>query len=939
MEFTFIILPFILAAATPFLAVYTSAKWISRLIAGSLLVLFVWVCTLLPVIHEQGVVSLSYTWVSQFDLKLELYLDGLSALFTLLITGIGAAVFLYAGDYLAGDNRAPRFMALLSAFTGSMLGVVLSGNLLMLFICWELTSIFSFMLIGFDGGKNPNARSSATQALVVTGGGGLALLVGVILLGLASGSASFTDVLNFNMQEHPWYAGVTVLVLLGCFTKSAQFPFHFWLPGGMTAPTPASAFLHSATMVKAGVYLLARLYPTLGDTNLWLVALVGAGLATMFIGATLALRQRDLKGLLAYATVSWLGALVLMIGLPHGEGLGAAMIGILAHALYKSPLFMVAGAIDHAQGTRIIDKLGGLARQMPGAVAIAIVCCLSMAGVIPLLGFQAKEALLHAITELHEPAAPLILLGVCIAAAFTVTVGAIFVWDVFFGKPKAAAHDDSHGHDAHGRHDEHHHSSPYMLLGPGVIAAVSVVLALLVEPVVVPLLELALPHDAHLNLHLWPGFTPIFLLSLGLIGAGLVVFALRGWWLKLNIPSPSSGHAVYMGFINGLNRAGDLVLKAQSGKLTHYIAIILGVVGLLIILPATQYLSGQNLQLSPLTATNFLELVLLILAIAAVVASIVFKGHLLATLALGVAGYAVGGIFLLAPGPDIAMVQVLVETLAAVLVIIMLSRISERRRRRAAEMIWGATKRSLRRDILISVIVGVGVGAFALAAVVNRPTRDSMVADYYVDATYPEVGITDIVGAIITDFRGTDTLFEITVFSMAAMGVLTVLYISSQTPKDKGDYVAPSAPSLSQIATPLTRLVAKFLLPVSMVIAIAHLLYAGDAPGDGFTAGVIGGISIAMWYQIFGYDRQRLRQLRVEILIGIGLMLAITNALLPLLMGKSFLEHYNLIDIALPGNLHVTSGTLFEVAIFLTVFGSIVTMINAMTNPEGIEKL
>ncbi|MCC6804858.1 MAG: electron transport complex protein RnfD [Anaerolineae bacterium] len=932
MQLALIALPFLLAGLVPLLATSVPAKWLSRLIAGSLFVLFVWVCTLLPQVHEEGAIILSYPWVAQFNLSLEVYLDGLSAIFALLITGIGAGVFLYAGYYMDGDSRAPRFLALLSAFTGSMLGVVLSGNLLVLFIFWELTSIFSYLLIGFDG-KNPDARSAATQALVVTGGGGLALLVGVILLSLASGSASFTDVLQFRMQEHPWYAGVTALVMLGCFTKSAQFPFHFWLPGGMTAPTPASAFLHSATMVKAGVYLLARLYPTLGDTDMWLVGLTGVGLATMVIASAIALRQRDLKGLLAYATVSWLGALVLMLGLPHHEGYVAALVGIVAHALYKSPLFMVAGAIDHSAGTRIIDKLGGLARSMPGALAVTIICCFSMAGVIPLLGFAAKEALLHAVTELHEPAALLVVLGVCLGAALTVTVAAIFLWDVFFKKPQA--HDDAHHHDDHA-HD-HHHNAPLMLLGPGIIAAASVVIALLIEPVLVPVLEMAAPPDAHVDIHLFPGFTPIFFLSLGLIGLGVVIFLLRGWWLKLPVSSPSSGRQVYMGFIELLNNAGDTVLKTQSGKLSQYLAIILGVIGVLIALPATQYLGSTPGEISPLTSTNFMEGALLLLTIAAVVASIIFKGHLLATLALGVAGYAVGGIFLLAPGPDIAMVQVLVETLAAVLVIIMLSRISERKRRRAAEAIWGGGRRVLRRDILVSVLVGVGVGAFALAAVVNRPSRESIVANYYLETADTAVGVKDVVGAIVTDFRGTDTLFEITVFSMAAGGVLTVLYISTHSRQSSNP--TPTIPSPSQIATPLTRLGAKLLLPIAMIIALAHLLYAGDAPGDGFTAGVVGGIGIALWYQVFGYERARLRQVRVEYLIALGVTLAIANAVLPLLAGESFLTHYSIIDVPLPGGLHINSSTVFEFAIFLTVFGSIVTMINAMTRPEGIEKL
>ena len=468
-------------------------------------------------LHDQGAIILNYPWVSTLNLSLELYLDGLSALFTLLITGIGAGVFLYAGDYMEGDDRAHRFLAQLSAFTGSMLGVVLAGNLLLLFVCWELTS-FSRICSSASTAKTRKPAAPRPQALVVTAGGGLALLVGLVLLGLASGSASFTGVLQFRMQDHPWYAGVTALIMLGSFTKSAQFPFHFWLPGGMTAPTPASAFLHSATMVKAGIYLLARLYPTLGNTDLWLGGLVGVGLMTMLIGAAIALRQRDLKGLLAYATVSWLGALVLMLGLPHYEGYMAALVGIIAHALYKSPLFMVAGAIDHHSrhahhrptrraGAKNARCAGDHSRQraLDG-------------GADPPTGFAAKEALLHAVTELHEPAAR------CLdrhqsGGIFTVTAGAILIWDVFFEKPVKAEHPTITTDQEHG-----HHLSPYMLVGPGVIAAVSVVLALLIEPVLVPFLELAAPEGVHFELHLFPGFNPIFFLSLGLIALGVVVF-------------------------------------------------------------------------------------------------------------------------------------------------------------------------------------------------------------------------------------------------------------------------------------------------------------------------------------------------------------------------------------------------------------------------------
>jgi NADH:ubiquinone oxidoreductase subunit 5 (subunit L)/multisubunit Na+/H+ antiporter MnhA subunit/multisubunit Na+/H+ antiporter MnhB subunit len=927
MEPGLIVIPFLVAALVPLTPGDLLRRHVHWGIAGVMLALFAWVLALLPGIQANGPIIVSYMWVESFGLSLDIYIDGLAAVFALLITGIGAGVFLYAGYYLADDPRKLRFYALLSAFTGSMLGVVLSGNVLLLFICWELTSIFSFTLIGFDG-DNPTARGAASQALVVTGGGGLALLVGLVLLGTASGSFTFADILGQSLHEHPWYAGIAILVMLGCFTKSAQFPFHFWLPGGMTAPTPASAFLHSATMVKAGIYLLARLSPTLGEGALWFSALTTIGLVTMLLGAVTAVRQRDLKGLLAYATVSWLGTLVFLLGLPHGEGYAAALVGIIAHALYKSPLFMVAGAIDHAQGTRIIDRLGGLWKKMPGAGVTAIIAGLSMAGIIPLLGFVAKEVLLESTLESHST---LFLIGVVVTASFTVAAALIFVWDVFF-RPAPAQGESSpaHGHDG-GHHT--HAPNPLMMIGPGIIAAVGLVAALGLDALVEPLVALA--RGEPVSLYLFHGFNTAFMLSLTAVAAGMVIFATRGIWLRWPLNTPFTGAKGYAGFMRGLNGAGDLVLRTQSGKLSHYLAIMLGVVGILLALPASQYLSSTSLVFNFRGSSDFMKAVLLVLSLASIVASIRFRGHLLATLALGVAGYAVGGIMLLEPGPDVAMVQILVETLAAVLVIVMLSRISENRRKRAADALWGGGKSIVRRDILVSALVGLGVGAFALAAVVNRPMRDTTLPDWYLNNA-GQVGVTDVVGSMVTDFRGTDTLIEITVFSMAAMGVLTVLYLT----RGKSDQPGFQVPArLSQISTPLTRLAATVLLPVALVIALGHLLYAGSAPGDGFTAGVIGGISLALWYQVFGYGGRRLRRLRAEYLIGVGLMLAILNAVLPLISGGSFLSHNDFGDVPLPAGLHFTSTTLFEIAIFLTIFGSVVTMINAITNPEGIEEL
>jgi NADH:ubiquinone oxidoreductase subunit 5 (subunit L)/multisubunit Na+/H+ antiporter MnhA subunit/multisubunit Na+/H+ antiporter MnhB subunit len=921
MELALILVPFALAALAPLVGQRIPADRLNWGFAAALLALFGGLLTRIPTLAAAGPQTLAYPWAPQLGLAFTLYLDGLALLFALLITGIGAAIFLYAGYYLTDRRRAPLFFAILSAFTGSMLGLVLAGNLLLLFIFWELTSITSFLLISYE--RTPQARAAGLQALVVTAGGGLALLAGLVILGFAAGSFEMAEIVATGLQGHPWYAGMTILIAIGCLTKSAQWPFHFWLPAGMTAPTPASAFLHSATMVKAGVFLLARLYPALGDTPLWTWGLTTVGLTTMIVGAAVAPRQHDLKAILAYATVSWLGALVLLLGQPAGHGYEAAMVGIVAHALYKSPLFMVAGAIDHRQGTRDIRRLGGLWRAMPAAAGISLISALSMMGIFPLLGFVAKETLLEALIELHHPLGPLALAGVWLAAALTVTAALILVWEPFFGPPAPeVAHGDGHGG---------HTISRLILLGPGLIAAVALLAGPGLEGWLRPLFDLAAGGET--ELHLFAGFNLAFALSMAAIAAGAAAFLTRGRWRSWGPPLPS-GQDVYGRLMGGLERLGDLALRTQNGKLSHYLAVILGVVGVLIALPGAAYLRGLQPSLTLQGGADVMKAVLLLLALGATFASVIFKNHLLAALALGVSGYAIGGIFLLEPAPDVALVQVLVETLAAVLIIVMLSRISEQKRRRATEALWGGGRGALLRDGLIAALVGGGVGAFAMASVVNRPGRDSSAVAWYLENAYPLAGVTDVVGSIVTDFRGADTLLEITVFSMAALGVLSVLALTSR--EGQAPPTAPE-PRPDEIATPLTRLGATLMLPFGALLALASLLYAGDAPGDGFSAGVIGGISLALWYAVFGYEKtSRLAgRLPSELLVGAGLLLALLNAGLPLLGGSPFFAHSGLGDLPLPAGLHVSSATIFEVAILLTVFGSVVNIINAIANPTG----
>lgn len=918
----------------------------------------------LPVVTEQGAQISTVEWVPGLGLALSFYLDGLSLLFALIVTGIGALVTLYAGHYFEDDAETYRFYALLLAFSGAMLALVLAGNVLTLFIAWEGTSILSFLLIGFKGSKEAAARIGAMRALVITGGGGLALIAGLAVLGGAAGSFELADILtNDTLRTHPWYTGFTLLIMLGCFTKSAQFPFHFWLPGAMSAPSPASAYLHSATMVKAGLYLLARFNPVLGSTDLWLHGLMGIGLVTMALGAFFALRQRDLKALLAYSTVSKLGALVALIGMPEQVGMKAVLVGIVAHALYKGTLFLLAGVIEHATGTRLLDQLGDLRSRLPGTALIAVLAGLSMAGYPPLLGWVAKETLLDAALP-HSGLTYLPIIIVTAASILTVVAALLYVWEVFFRPLPSNAYDSTH-----------FHAPPLgLLLGPGVMAGLSLLIGLTLSPILDPLLTPALGKDPHLHLFPEDGFAnQAFQLSLLVLVVGPLIFFARRLWLALpELPLPK-GAAVYDGLMGGLDRLGDLLLKVQGGRLRIYLTLILLSAALFIV--SAQLITGNLVDFGTIDLSlrnpgpDLLKLVLLVLALGAMLASIILYKHLLAALALGVSGYAIGGIFLLEPAPDVALVQVLVETLGTVLVIIMIARVPVKQRLEMIERSRSGSRSRYLRDGLLAALVGTIVGAFALSAVTNRPETfliNVPIAQWHLQNSYDKLEVTDAVAGIVTDFRGMDTLIEITVFSLAALGLLTLFTQPESSQLIRGKSITSvreslkirpnpnkvpvdsdlteleamqSARAASRMSTPLTRFVAKIMLPFALLVAVSHILYGGSGPGDGFTAGVIGGLAVALWYVVFGYfeARQRLNWLMPGRILVIGLAIAFGNAAVPVLFGDAFLEIQKFGDA--PADLHLTSTLIYELGIFMTVFGSASLIMEAIAHPREVEGL
>ena len=912
--------PFVLALPATWMARTLGRRALTLTATGLMVALFVVVLTALPAVTEQGALTYVVPWVPELGLSLSFYLDGLSLLFAALVTGVGIAVFYYTGQYFDDPEEMARFYQWLLVFTGAMLWLVLAGNIIALFIAWELTSVSSFMLIGFKGAKDPEARRGALQALMITGGGGLALLVGLLLIGSAAGSMELADILGTSLANHPFYGAVLLLVAVGAFSKSAQVPFQFWLPGAMAAPSPASAFLHSATMVKAGVYLLARLYPTLGQTTAWADLLTTVGLLTLLIGSTLALRHRDLKGLLAYTTIAQLGGLVALIGLPEYGGFKALAVGILAHALYKAPLFLAAGIVDHAAGTRIIDNLGGLRRYLPGTAFAVALACLSMAGLIPLLGFVGKETLLEAFID-----SPLALTVIVVSAVFNAGLAFMLFWDVFMRPPQT---------------ELHVHTTPAPLAyGPAGLALTGALAGLTLPLTIIPLITPAVPKA--FKLELFPGFNTAFILSTLAVLAGLALFATRRAWLGpvAAVPLPNATR-VYESIVAGVEWFADQLLRTQNGKLRHYLVVILGSVAALmlfsgILLNAVQ---GRALNIGFQDAASVLEVVLVVLALGAALMSIVFRNHLSAALSLGIMGYAVGGIFLMEPAPDVALVQFLVETLGTVLVVMMIGRIAIRQRRQAMTVLWGTSRGGVWRDIVVSVVIGTAVGLFALTAIANRPERTT-IAEWHIENAYPQTGAPDVVAAIIADFRATDTLIEIAVFSFAAVGVATLLARTKRT-GITGTFAAVRSrrPGLD-FNTPFTRLAARIVLPFALLVSLTHILYGGGSPGDGFTAGVVSGLAVALWYVVFGYEvtRWRLRWLRPWRFLTAGLALALINATLPLIFGREFFAITKIVGFEAPAGLHLASTLIFEFGIFLAVFGGASLIMETIAHPEQPE--
>ncbi len=768
---------------------------------------------MIPSVAAGNVLRLDLPWLPSLGITVSFLVDGLSLTFALLVSGIGALVFLYSTAYMAGSPRLGRLVVLLAAFEASMLGLVLANDMILLFVFWELTTVTSFLLIGFFH-EDPSARAKALQGLLVTGAGGLALLAGLLLLQTAAGTFDIAalEPLAGTLTGDPLYPAILVLVLLGCFTKSAQFPFHFWLPNAMAAPTPVSAYLHSATMVKAGVYLLARLSPALGGTAAWLWSLTVVGAITAVLASVWALRQTDLKLMLAYTTVMALGTLTMFLGGASPYAIIAAATFLIVHALYKAALFLVVGIIDHETGTREIDAVGGLARAMPITFAATALAALSMAGFPPLLGFIGKELKYEG--ALAVASEPVLVTGAAVLAnALMVAVAALVTVRPFLGErrttPKAP------------------HEGPWaMWSGPVLLAVLGLVLGLfpdligrtLVEPIAVAILG----HEVTVELKLWHGVNVPLVLSIVTVALGAVFFwqarEIRYRLEDFELTWPAPAERGYDLFLDGLKRLaawqtrvlqggrlarytlvtlGSLALGLGSAVLASgalawpsippvaYVAVALAALGGLAFMITRSRLAGLVLlALAGLTGLGgaiahdlFIQWAIVGLAALGAIATASTRSRLAAFCALGIVGIAVALIFVIYGAIDVAMTQLLVETLVIIIAAVALLKLP---RLTDATAAFPASPRI--GHAVLSAVLGVVV-TLSLWAVLAGDL-DRRVTAFYEAESAPAAFGRNIVNVILVDFRALDTLGEIAVVAVAALAAYGLLRL--RPPADRG---------------------------------------------------------------------------------------------------------------------------------------------------------
>ena len=863
---------------------------------------------------EGSPASMHLPWLHGIGLDLSLRMDGLAALFALLVPGIGLLVIIYARYYLSEKDPMGRLHGLLLVFMSSMLGVALSDNLILMLIFWESTSLSSFLLIGFWQHR-ADARQGARMALIVTGAGGLALLAGFLLLGQMAGTFRISEILaqGDHIRAHSLYVPALLLILIGAFTKSAQFPFHFWLPRAMAAPTPISAYLHSATMVKAGVFLLARLYPVLSGTDLWFFTVSGVGLTTLLMGAYAAIFQHDLKGLLAYSTISHLGLIVLLFGLDTPLAAVAGVFHIINHATFKASLFMAAGIIDHETGTRDMRRLNGLWKYMPHTASLAMIAAAAMAGVPLLNGFLSKEMFfaetLH--VQLLGPAWMVLPAAATLAGIFAVAYSARFIHDVFFnGAPRDLPKFPPH------------EPPRFMKIPVEILAGACLLVGILPALTVGPLLDLAATSVTGealppYSLAIWHGFNTPLLMSLVALGGGFAVYAMRRKLFALHerLPLAPDAAALFHAAEDALIRCARAVLHGMdNGSLQRSAALLLGVAALVMILPLAGPAITGPLPLTPIDAPSLMGALLLM---SAGLLTVLWHEHRLsAIMALSVVGLLVALVFVRFSAPDLALTQLSVEVVTIMLLLLALFFIPRRHKPRARPS-------GRFRDIVLSTGTGAGCGLLAWG-MLTRPL-DS-ISSFFMEQSIPGGGGANVVNVILVDFRGFDTLGEVTVLAVAAVGIFAMLdNLRLPIPKRDQDGRPWAAEPHPLILSQMTR----FLLPLALLVSVFLFLRGHNAPGGGFIAGLVTAVALILQYMANGTAwTQRQWRMPFHPLIAVGVLVAAATGAASLLAGHPFLTStFGHVSLPIVGEFELASAMLFDLGVFLTVVGVIMLIL------------
>ncbi len=941
-------LPFAGSLAATVLLKTDSRVLAARMSGGVTFVALVLTAMLYPAVRDGGKVRLDLEWLPQLGLNVTLRMDGFAWLFAMLVTGIGCLVVLYARYYMSEEDPVPRFFSFLLAFMGSMLGIVLSGNIILLSVFWELTSIFSFLLISYWH-HNAAARDGARMALTITGIGGFCLLAGLLVLGHIVGSYDLDVVLasGDQIKAHPLYLTALMLILIGALTKSAQVPFHFWLPNAMAAPTPVSAYLHSATMVKAGVFLLVRFWPALSGTYEWFMLVGIAGISTLILGAYFAMFQQDLKGLLAYSTISHLGLITTLLSLGSPVAAVAAIFHMMNHATFKASLFMAAGIIDHETGTRDMRRLSGLLKYLPITGTLAMVASAAMAGVPLLNGFISKEMFFAEAVETHADSVldRILPYVATLAGAFSVAYSLRFIHMVFFGPeptdlPKPKPHEPPH----------------WMRFPIEFLVLACLVVGIIPSLSIGPFLHSAVvsvlgDRTPEYSLAVWHGInTPLIMSLIALVGGAALYFVMKDYLAKCDDGPPLFRHL-------GGQRIFERVLVTVSWKWARWLESHLGTrhlqpqlrlvaaAGLLAgVVPL--YLAGFSPRPPTFGAVDpIFAAVWCIGAFCALGAAYQAKYHRLAALVLlGGAGITTCITFVWLSAPDLAITQLVVEVVTTVLLLLGLRWLPKRSEKVDNAVSLAARSRRF-RDLLLAISCGLGMFVFSYA-IMTQPVPDA-IASYFLDKAYSEGGGRNVVNVILVDFRGFDTMGEIAVLAIVALTVFALLrrfrpapdsiekpeqqriqnaYDDARPERSEGDTVR------DYLLVP--SVIMQWMFPVIATFAVFLFLRGHDLPGGGFAAGITMAIAFLLQYLAGGVrwaeDRLRILPLRW---MGFGLITAAATGIGAWLLGYPFLTTYSqYIEVPLIGKVPAATALLFDLGVFSLVVGATVLILIALAH-------